>query len=394
MQQRLTDLSGLSSLTIDAAHGITGIVESLHQTIPTFPGILGEQDGTSGVSSRVYRGVRSLFETMEGGIHESLERLRPLQGSHDSSLGREAALAIINGVFGDHLVKRSNPLAIPMSFRQDGKPMDKESFSEVINQSNGKIAIMIHGSCMNDLQWNRNGQNHGTSLALDLGFQPIYLHYNTGLHVSENGRELSDLLETMIGQSTQPLNMVIVGHSMGGLVSRSACYYAKASEHTWTKQLKKLVFLGTPHHGAHLEKAGNWIDTILDATRFSAPLSRLGKIRSSGVTDLRFGNVVDEDWQGRCRFESSGDNRVPVPLPEGVACYSVAATRGKKASVVSDSVVGDGLVTIDSAMGRHKKEEFNLLFPLAHQWVGRNINHFALLEDPGVYQALKGWLRD
>ncbi len=394
MQQRLIDLSGLSSLTIDAAHGITGIVESIHQTVPTFPGILGKQGNSSGMSSMVYRGVRSLFEMMEGGLHESRERIRPIQGNHDSSPGREAALSIINGVFGDHLVKKSNPLAIPMSFRRDGKSMDKESFSEVINKSNGKIAIMIHGACMNDIQWTRNGQNHGAALALDLGFEPIYLHYNSGLHVSENGRELSDLFETMIGQSTRPLNMVIVGHSMGGLVSRSACHYAKVSEHTWNKQLKKIVFLGTPHHGAHLEKAGNWIDTILDATPFSAPLSRLGKIRSSGVTDLRFGNVVDEDWQGRCRFEPSGDNRVSVPLPEGVECYAIAATRGKKASVVSDSVVGDGLVTIDSAMGRHKKEEFNLLFPLAHQWVGRNINHFALLDDPGVYQTLKGWLRD
>ena len=394
MQQRLTDLSGLGSLIIDAAHGLTGIVESLHRVIPVSLGISGKEEGNSGVSSKAYQGVRHLFEKMENEIHVSRDRFKAAQGSHDSSPGREAALAIINGVFGDHLVKRSNPLAITMRFRKDGKPMDKELLSEVVDRSNGKIAIMVHGSCMNDLQWNRNGHDHGATVARDLGFETIYLHYNSGLHVSENGREFSDLLETIVTRSAQPLDIVIIAHSMGGLVSRSACHYAKLSGHTWCKQLKKLVFLGTPHHGAHLEKVGNWIDTILDATAFSAPLSRLGKIRSSGVTDLRFGNVVDADWQGRCRFELSGDNRVPVPLPEGVECYSIAATRGKKSSVVSDSLVGDGLVTINSAMGRHKKEELNLSFPRTHQWVGRNITHFGLLGHPDVYQTLKGWLAD
>jgi len=394
VQQRLTDLSGLGSLTVDAAHGLTGIVESLHQAIPTIPGILGKDNDEPGISANVYRGIRKSFESISHEIHNYREQLSPALDNHSSSPGRETALAIINGVFGDHLVNRSNPLAIPMRFRRNGKPMDKESFNEVINQSNGKIAIMVHGSCMNDLQWNRNGHDHGAALARELGYQPIYLHYNTGLHVSENGREFSDLLETMIGQPTQPLDLVIVTHSMGGLVSRSACHYAKSLEHAWIRQLKKLVFLGTPHHGAHLEKAGNWVDTILDATTFSAPLSRFGKIRSSGVTDLRFGNIVDEDWQGRCRFESSGDNRIPVPLPDGVQCYAFAATRGKKANVVNDSLVGDGLVTINSAMGRHKNPILNLAFPLNHQSIGRNINHFGLLESQEVYQALKGWLKD
>jgi pimeloyl-ACP methyl ester carboxylesterase len=272
--------------------------------------------------------------------------------------------------------------------------LDEASLRQVINQSSGKIAIMVHGSCMNDLQWHRNGHDHGAAIARDLGFEPIYLHYNSGRHISENGREFSELLETISAQATQALEIVIVAHSMGGLVSRSACYYAESTNYTWINQLKKMVFLGTPHHGAHLEKAGNWIDTILDATPYSAPFSRLGKIRSSGVTDLRFGNVVDADWKGRDRFELSGDKRIPVPLPESVKCYAIAATKGKKSSMVSDKLIGDGLVTLDSAMGRHKKSELNLLFPKAHQWLGRNMSHWALLDHPDVYETLKSWLKD
>jgi pimeloyl-ACP methyl ester carboxylesterase len=396
MQQLSTDLSGLGSLTIDAATGFTDIIESLHKTIPTFSGVFGnpKRSRKKGISGKAFAGIRHFIETMGGGIDVQLEQFGSALGSMDTSPGREAALAVLNGVLGDHLVKKSNPLAIEMRFRQEGLPLDEESLRKVINQSDGKIAIMVHGSCMNDLQWNRNGHDHGAAIARDFGFEPIYLHYNSGRHVSENGREFSELLETMTEQATQPLEIVIIAHSMGGLVSRSACYYAECASYTWIKQLKKIVFLGTPHHGAHLEKAGNWVDTILDATPYSAPFSRLGKIRSSGVTDLRFGNVVDADWKGRDRFALSGDKRVPVPLPESVECYTIGATKGKKSNQLSDNLIGDGLVTIDSSMGRHKKRELNLLFPPTHQWVGRNMNHWALLDNPDVYKTLKEWLKD
>jgi pimeloyl-ACP methyl ester carboxylesterase len=396
MQQPSTDLSGLGSLTIDAVTGFTDIIESLQLTIPTFSGVLGTPKANRkiGVRGKAFSGIRNLIETMGDGIDAPLEQFGSVLANSDSSPVREAALSILNGVLGDHLVKKSNPLAITMRFRQDGNPLDEASLRQVINQSSGKIAIMVHGSCMNDLQWNRNGHDHGAAIARDLGFEPIYLHYNSGRHISENGREFSELLETMTAQATQDLDIVIIAHSMGGLVSRSACYYAESTSYTWIKQLKKMVFLGTPHHGANLEKAGNWIDTILDATPYSAPFSRLGKIRSSGVTDLRFGNVIDADWKGRDRFELSGDKRTPVPLPESVKCYTIAATKGKKSSMVSDKLIGDGLVTLDSAMGRHKKTELNLLFPQSHQWLGRNMSHWSLLDHPDVYETLNSWLKD
>lgn len=153
-----------------------------------------------------------------------------------------------------------------------------------------------------------NGTGRGTtteqpSLAI-WNSNLIYLHYNSGLHISDNGKLFSALLETIIKQSSQPTELFILAHSMGGLIARSACHYAKKSGQTWLSFLQKLIFLGTPHHGALLEKGGNWINSLLEISPYSAPFSRLGKVRSCGVTDLRYGNITEADWKDRDRFVS------------------------------------------------------------------------------------------
>ncbi|RJP78163.1 MAG: hypothetical protein C4522_13365 [Desulfobacteraceae bacterium] len=389
-----TDLRGVGNLTIDAIKGITDIVESLHQTIVGFAGMFGSpgQLRTRGITGMVYRNIHSVTDLVGDGIDSLLGQLSQVIGEKDSSPAREAIIAALNGVLGDHLVARGNPLAIPMQFRTGGKPWDEKTFADAIRQSNGPLVIMVHGACMNDLQWKRKGHDHGQMLARDLGLLPVYLHYNTGLHISENGRKFSDLLETLVKRLPQSLELYIVGHSMGGLVSRSACHYGKASGQTWLKHLRKLIFLGTPHHGALLEKGGNWIDIILQISSYSAPFSRLGKIRSSGVTDLRHGNLLDDDWQGRDRFAFSGDQRVPVPLPENVQCCSVAAIIGKESGIIGDDLIGDGLVTVNSALGRHHAQ-MNLCFPDTHQKVIRGIHHMDLLSHPKVYETVKTWLK-
>ena len=390
-----TDLRGAGRLTIDAVTGITDIAESLHRTITSLSGRPGKPDRhrTKGITGIVYRNIRSITEMVGNGIDELLGRLSTKLGENDSSPGREAVLSALNGVLGDHLVARNNPLAIPMQFRRNGKPFEEQSLLEAIQQSDGRLAIMIHGSCMNDLQWNRQGHDHGAALARDLGLTLLYVHYNTGLHISENGKQFSDLLENIMDQSPAPITIFIVAHSMGGLVSRSACHYGKESGHTWVNHLRKLVFLGTPHHGAPLEKGGNWVDTILEISPYSAPFSRLGKIRSCGITDLRYGNVLEDDWKGYDRFDFREDQRTPAPLPERVQCYSIAATTGKESNKLGDNLMGDGLVTLNSALGRHKNAELNLLFPQTHLWVGRDMNHLKLLNHPEVYETIRKWLK-
>ena len=396
--KNVSDFRGAGRLTIDAITGITDLTEALHHAIASIAGILGEPDQhrSKGITGLVYRNIRAVSGLVGGGIDAALGKLDSLLGKKDSAPGREAVLAVLNGVLGDHHAASNNPLAIPMRLRRNGEPlsMGDPAFSKAILESGGKLALMVHGSCMNDLQWNRQGHDHGTALAYDLGYLPIYLHYNTGLHISENGRSFSELMETSINQLPHPIELVIIAHSMGGLVSRSACHSGKLAGHTWMNHLHKLVFLGTPHHGAPLERGGNWIDILLNISPYSAPFSRLGKIRSAGITDLRYGNLSDDDWKGRDRFERAGDGCAAVPLPEGVQCYAIAATIAKESSKIGGNLLGDGLVTLNSALGRHENADLNLLFPESHQWVGRDMNHLSLLNQPEAYETIKQWLKN
>jgi len=185
---------------------------------------------------------------------------------------------------------------------------------------------------------------------------------------------------------------VIVAHSMGGLVTRSALHYGLLQQNKWTKHLKKIVFLGTPHHGAPLERMGNYLDRLLEAVPYAKPFARLGKIRSAGITDLRYGNLVDEDWQGKDRFEQQVDSRQPIPLPKQVACYSIAATVEKATTLLSPRTIGDGLVPLKSALGEHEDPARNLGFKAHHTWIAYENNHFDLLNDPMVYATMKAWL--
>ena len=391
-----SDIRGAGNLTIDAITGITDLVEAMHHKIASLGGILGEpnQNRATGITGMVYRNIRTVFGLVGDGIDLLLKQFSSLLGKKCSSPEREVVLAALNGVLGDHLAARNNPLTIPMQFRRNGVPImiGDQAFDEAVRQSDGKIALMVHGACMNDLQWNRKGHDHGAALAHDLGYLPVYLHYNTGLHISQNGREFAGLIEMFIKQLSQPIELVIIAHSMGGLVSRSACHYGNVAGHSWLNHLLKIVFLGTPHHGAPLERAGNWIDILLEISPYSAPFSRLGKIRSAGITDLRYGNILDEDWKGRDRFEGSGDHRSAVPLPDDLQCYTIAATIRKELSTLGDQFVGDGLVTLNSALGHHKNDVLNLLFPETHQWIARDTNHMDLLNKPEVYETIKQWL--
>jgi pimeloyl-ACP methyl ester carboxylesterase len=222
----------------------------------------------------------------------------------------------------------------------------------------------------------------------------VYLHYNSGLHVSSNGHAFSNLLEALLDQWPVPVEeFVILAHSMGGLVSRSAYYYANVAGRKWPRHLNKIVFLATPHHGSPLERLGNTVTAGLHLSPYTDAFARLGEIRSAGITDLRYGNILDDDWYGRDRFEYSGDLRRPVPLPEGVRCYAIAASL-KNAGEFDDGRLGDGIVPLNSALGRHRDPGMNLSFDESRQWVGYGMNHFDLLSKSAVYKKIFGWLAE
>ena len=269
-----------------------------------------------------------------------------------------------------------------MCLRRNGRPLtlDTRLLAASIPHPGRKLLVLVHGLCMSDRQWTRKGHNHGTALARDLGYTGVHLHYNSGLHISANGRAFANLIEDLLNQWPAPLEeFAIVTHSLGGLVARSAYHYGTAAGHRWPHRPGRLIFLGTPHHGVPLERVGNWVNIILQTSPYTSPLARLVKIRSAGITDLRYGNLLDEDWQGRDRFEHSGDQRHPVPLPQNVRCYAIAGTTGAKSADLGYCLPGDGLVPVDSALGRHLEPGRSLSFAESSQWIGYGMNHWDLL---------------
>ncbi len=395
---RASDLRGYGRLAIEATIGITQLVENLHRNIQRTPGILAEpaQTPTKGITGLVYRTIRGVTRLVGGGIDVALAQLASLLGQPGESSGqREAVLAALNGVLGDHLAASVNPLAIPMLLRREGQALvlTADGLAAAIPKPLGKILLLVHGLCMNDLQWRRNAHDHGAALAADGGYTPVYLHYNSGVHISSNGRAFAELIENLLPAWPAPVqDLVIIGHSMGGLVSRSACHYAQEAGHDWLRHLRKMIFLGTPHQGAPLERAGNWVDVILGKSPYTAAFARLGKIRSAGITDLRHGSVLDADWIDRDRFARGQRKPACVPLPQGVQCYAIAASMAAKSSALRERILGDGLVPLPSALGQHDNPQRCLAIPKTRQWVGYRMNHLDLLDREEVYAKLRQWL--
>jgi len=399
---RASDLRAAALLATEATHAITSMAEGVHQSVWR---TLGAPSGATpeqarGLTGLVYQSIQGITGLVGRSLSSALIRLEPLlqrlEGQGDASPERAAIIAALNGVMGDRLQASGNLLALPMTLSYQELPAQSEQGLEA-NLACNKLLIVIHGLCMNDTQWTTEHAsgpiNPAETLAHALGYTPIYLRYNSGLHVSQNGRLLAARLEDLVnGWLHDVQDLSALTHSMGGLVMRSALYYAQQDGLTWPGLLKNMVFLGTPHHGAPLERAGNWVDEILGSTPYSRPFAKLGQLRSAGVTDLRYGHVLDVDWQGHDRFRRRPDSRQPVPLPEDVRCFAVAATAAPKRGTLADQLLGDGLVPLHSALGQHVDPARCLHFAPEHQHILYRTHHLQLLSSPDVTRQLLQWL--
>jgi hypothetical protein len=401
---RVRDLRGAARLAVDATAGLADLVEAMHERIARLPGVAAPAAAgrTSGITGLVYKTVRGVTHLVGGSVDALLALLTPALDSATpggapvaGGAEREAIVAALNGVLGDHLVETANPLAVQMALRQGGRvlPLQPGDLAAALPNATPRLLVLAHGLCMNDLQWLRDGHDHGAALALDGGYTPVYLHYNTGRHVSANGRELAAILELLVAAWPQPLQrVVLIGHSMGGLVLRSAFHQAAEAGHAWQGRVDDLVFLGTPHHGAPLERVGHGVDRLLSATPYVSPFARLGRVRSAGITDLRHGNLLDEDWGGRDRFADGADRRHHLPLPVGPRCWALAGSLSEHSRSLSEQVLGDGLVPLASALGRHLDPARTLAFEPERTWVGQGIGHLALLSRREVWAQLRAAL--
>ncbi len=261
----------------------------------------------------------------------------------------EHAVSALNGWFGDYLSQTGNELEQRMAFYRDNRPVAPEDLAA---PPTGKVCVLVHGLGCNESLWNypapHDGGGYGELLERRHGYMPLYLRFNTGLRVSENGRQLADLLERFCASHGAAVTeLLLIGHSLGGLVIRSACHQARDSH--WVARVRHVVYLGSPHLGAPLEKATNVATHVLGLfdTTATRVIRDLLNTRSAGVKDLRFGNLVDQDWLDCDPDELMNNRRVPIPWLASARHHLVVGQ-----ALSGAGTAGDAVVRPESAAGR------------------------------------------
>ena len=394
MERQPDELRALNRLTFrelaDAVGGIGGIHLGVAERVFRAVGPMGTPVRLAHdlVSSGVYRAVSGGAELVGLGADRGLGR-RERDGRVVSSDPRgAAAVAVLNGLIGDRLEREGSDLAQPMAVRLRGEVADASAFAD----PRPRLVVFLHGLMETELSWGWSGaESYGERLARDLASTPVYVRYNTGRHVSENGRSLSELLETLIAEWPVPVaDIALVGHSMGGLVARAACQCAIADGAAWVRHVHHVVSLGTPHTGAPLERAAHRAAHALSRLPETRPLANFLRRRSSGIRDLNLGSLVDEDWRDRDPDELRLAACAEVPLLEGAAHHFVSATVTRTPEHPLGRLVGDTLVLVPSASGRSKTRRIGFREEDGHHLGGTH--HLALLNHPEVYAKLRAWL--
>jgi len=310
------------------------------------------------------------------------------------------ALAILNAGLGDELADQDSPLAIRMAVRHgraDVAP-DRDSLALAFPEASPKVAVFIHGLGENEESWRLHGDRHrvgaeatyGSRLAEDLGYTPVYLRYNTGLHISENGRYLAALLDAVAAAwPARVAELLLVGHSMGGLVARSACHQAKEAGTSWVSAVRDVVYLGSPHLGAGLELWVSHFASALGKLAESRALASILDRRSAGIKDLRAGSLLDDDWRDPDRASKRKAHEVPLIPWANHYVISAAITTSHRNPL--GRLVGDLLVQPASARGR-SRDGRHIPFLDEHKRHFDGLHHFDLLNHPSVYRAIREWL--
>lgn len=389
------------ALAADVFIGSVNIVNGVHQAVTHTVARINPAATPIGYSSDfVYARIRdigrvSFFGASQlAGLAETVIPARKRELPEQLAQGLHSAL---NGAFGDYLERTDNELALSMQFTDaEGGviPMTRDGLAAALPEASPRLALFVHGLGMSDRHWQQaGGDDFGTRLGAELGYSALRLRYNSGRHISENGRELADLIQTLFDAYPVAIErLTLIGHSMGGLVGRSACHYAAQAGHDWVDRLGDMICLGSPHLGAPLERLGHRVTHSLTQVSYTRPFAVIGDIRSAGVKDLSHGYLRDEDWQ---HHDATGATRAPfvaMAVPEHVGHFLVAATLGRRDDDPVGRWLGDLLVPVTSAVGHSAVPAQRLSARDQDGRIFYGMNHFALTHHDSVYAALVEWL--
>jgi pimeloyl-ACP methyl ester carboxylesterase len=387
---RAAEAKAVGELTGEVLSGATVLVRDVHAAIArrafaaAGPGAHPARAVHDGVSEAVYGGVRAMLGAVPRGAGSVLAARAAADAPSlaDSARGAQA-LAALNACAGDALEEGKSPLALAMTLRRRGADLDDPA----LRATTGRVAIFIHGLGETDAAWRLGATperpGYGALLQRDLGYTALELRYNTGRHISDNGRALALVLNDL--RSVDEL--VLVGHSLGGLVARSACHYGVEAGHGWTRRIRHVICLGSPHLGAPFEKGANMLAWALHRAPETRPFACVINGRSAGIKDLRYGACIEEDWCECDPDELLTDRCRDVPFLPGARFCFIAATLDPRPV---GAVVGDVLVRVQSASGRGRTR--CMAFGPGDGRHLHGLNHFHLLNHPAVYDQLRAWL--
>jgi len=304
----------------------------------------------------------------------------------------ENAISTLNAWIGDYLSQTGNELQQPMAFYRDNRPV---SLEDLVAPPTGKVCVLVHGLGCNESSWSfpapHKAGDYGELLREGCGYTPLYLRFNTGLRVSTNGRQLAELLERFCAHhGSEMTELLLIGHSLGGLVIRSACHMGNETGQNWVSLVRHVIYLGSPHLGAPLEKITNVAANVLGIFNTTATrvIRDVLNTRSAGVNDLRYGNLVDQDWFDVDPDELGNNRRIPIPWLASARHHFAVGQAFARAGTFGDAMVGP-----NSAAGRAHGQQPGAPDGSDVQ-VMPGLDHLALARDPAVYEHLERWVQD
>jgi len=309
----------------------------------------------------------------------------------------DGALAVLNGAIGNYLARTNNALATEMAFIDRGAPLtiDRAELARALPDASPRVVVLVHGLMCTETIWEiEGGGDYGALLARDLGSTPLYLRYNSGLAIADNGEALSRLLEALVAAYPVAIEQIdFIGFSMGGLVVRSACHAASVANHGWLARVRRAFYLGTPHLGAPSERVGRVVAKVLGAVPdpYTRLVADLANLRSDGVQDLGDADLRHEDRARRVARIALRDPSHPVPLLPPIRHYLVASTL--YADPWLAALFGDSVVPVRSATDGARLDVEAALRPSNIQ-VLRGIVHLDLPRRLEVYDRIRAWYAD
>jgi hypothetical protein len=313
----------------------------------------------------------------------------------------EMAIAVLNGAVGDHLARAGNGLATTMTCIAGGRelPVGRAALERAHPRATPRIAVLVHGlMCTEDVWTHADGSDYGSLLARDHDFTPLYLRYNSGLPIADNGALLANLLERLVAEYPVPIEEIVpVGYSMGGLVIRSACHVAslardlRTPDRDWLALVRRAIYVGTPHLGAPAERVGRVVSKLLRAVPdpYTQLAAELADLRSDGLKDLGDADLRHEDRARRLPRFGLRDPRHPVPLLPQIQHYLVAGSLSADARLAS--VFGDSVVPLGSATDGSCISAATFALPPSHVKIVRGASHVKIAHDAAVYEHLRAW---